>query len=109
MWTCGSQSGLNIVDLVNCHLATGLGIMVKCLAFASSLLPAAVTSSGCSSALVAGVESNVCMIVHYCMLLLYVFGRECFELLRPSRLFEKAELGKKSRLKKKKADLRKKS
>ena len=64
MWTCGSQSGLNIVDLVNCHLATGLGIMVKCLAVASSLLPAAVTSSGCSSALVVGVASNVRMIVH---------------------------------------------
>ena len=60
------------MDLVNCHLATGLGIMVKCLAFASSLLPAAVTSSGCSSALVVGVESNV---VHYSTaLLLYVFG-----------------------------------
>ena len=62
------------MDLVNCHLATGLGIMVKCLAFASSLLPAAVTSSGCSSALVVGVESNVRMIVHctvrfYCMFL----------------------------------------
>ena len=77
--------------------------MVKCLAFASSLLPAAVTSSGCSSALVVGVASNVRMIMHctvrfYCMFLvvnvLNYLGRVGF-LRKPS-------FKKKSRLKKKK-------
>ena len=67
--------------------------MVKHLAFALSLLPAAVTSSGCSS-LVVGVESNV-HVVYYCTLHVYVFVMGILNYLSRviyTQLFQKAKL-----------------